>query len=417
MINLTYIFHSCFSLETESCLLVFDYWMDPSNVLPNILLRNKDKHIYVLASHFHPDHFNKEIFGWKKQYKSITYILSKDILKHRRAEKGDADVWMAKGSMWQNEDMKVTATGSNDSGVSWIVNIDGKCIFHAGDLCNWYARFLSEEKESAEIVNQECEGINPLAEEKRFLGELKDIRKHTDSFDLVMFPIDGRIGNGYTLGARQFISRFRVHLLVPMHFVMSGFESAWRMEPFCTEKGILFWRIDKEGTDVALENDLTIRRTTPNDIPRLHEIFAIARAYMAKTNNPNQWAADYPSEELLREDIETGGSYVVVHKGIIVATFVLRTGIDPTYNNIYEGTWLNGSPYSTIHRIASSGEVKGILHLVMHFALLHFDNIRIDTHAENVVMQHAILKEGFQYCGIIRCWNGSERLAYQFTGD
>jgi hypothetical protein len=31
------------------------------------------------------------------------------------------------------------------------------------------------------------------------LGELKDIRKVADSFDLVMFPIDGRIGNGFTL--------------------------------------------------------------------------------------------------------------------------------------------------------------------------------------------------------------------------
>lgn len=46
------------------------------------------------------------------------------------------------------------------------------------------------------------EYINPVAEGKRFLGKLKDIKKVTEEFDFVMFPIDGRIGNGYTLGGR-----------------------------------------------------------------------------------------------------------------------------------------------------------------------------------------------------------------------
>ena len=29
--KLTYIFHSCFVVETQSCVLVFDYWMDPAD--------------------------------------------------------------------------------------------------------------------------------------------------------------------------------------------------------------------------------------------------------------------------------------------------------------------------------------------------------------------------------------------------
>ena len=35
MLKLTYLFHSGFVLETEGCILIFDYWMDPSNSLPN----------------------------------------------------------------------------------------------------------------------------------------------------------------------------------------------------------------------------------------------------------------------------------------------------------------------------------------------------------------------------------------------
>ena len=45
--KLTYIFHSCFVVETQSCVLVFDYWMDPADCLPEIL--SKGKPVYVLS--------------------------------------------------------------------------------------------------------------------------------------------------------------------------------------------------------------------------------------------------------------------------------------------------------------------------------------------------------------------------------
>ncbi|MBQ0023668.1 MAG: MBL fold metallo-hydrolase [Prevotellaceae bacterium] len=250
--KLTYIFHSGFVLESERCVLIFDYWMDPAHVLDGYM--GTRKHVYVFSSHFHEDHFTKDIFKWRDCMPNITYILSKDILKRRRANRDDADVWMAKGAIWEDENLKVIATGSNDSGVSWIVEVEGKTIFHAGDLCNWYARFLADDAPEGEIYSEEFqEYINPVAEEKRFLGELKDIHKITGTFDLVMFPVDGRIGNGYTLGGRQFIDRFDVGMFVPMHFVASGFESAWRMEPFCQEKGIPFWCINEEGESLEIK--------------------------------------------------------------------------------------------------------------------------------------------------------------------
>ena len=417
MIRLTYIFHSGFVVETAAGILVFDYWLDLANVLPKCLSRRGGRHVYVFASHFHKDHFTKDIFGWKQSLGSdVTYILSKDILKHSRADKGEADVWLAKGGTWADENIQVTATGSNDSGVSWIVETGGNRIFHAGDLCNWYARFLADGNKYRQPYSEELgEDIDPVAEEKRFLGELKGIQKIAKGFDLVMFPVDGRIGNGYTLGARQFIERFQVGMFVPMHFVQSGFESAWRMEPFCQEKHVPFWRIACEGDSIVLADGVSIRHTRVEDIPRLQALFSHARSFMLETGNPSQWTAAYTSEELLRKDIGSRDSYVVEdEKQTVIATFVLRCGIDPTYDVIYEGRWLNDAPYATIHRIASDGTRKGILHLVMQFALLDYRNIRIDTHRDNQVMRNAIAKEGFVYCGIIHCWNGDERVAYQF---
>lgn len=159
---------------------------------------------------------------------------------------------------------------------------------------------------------------------------------------------------------------------------------------------------------------LIIRKSTEQDIPRLKEIFAIARRFMAETGNPHQWAATYPSHEQLLKDISSGNSYVCVKAGEIVATFVLRGGVDPTYDVIYDGVWPNSNPYATIHRIASSGEEKGIFRTAMEFALQQYGTIRIDTHRDNQVMQHVIRQAGFEYCGIIHCWNGDERLAYQY---
>ena len=67
-----------------------------------------------------------------------------------------------------------------------------------------------------------------------------------------MFPVDGRIGNGYTLGGRQFIELFKVRHFAPMHFVASGFRSAWRMKEFTDEKGIQFWKINREGETIEI---------------------------------------------------------------------------------------------------------------------------------------------------------------------
>ena len=165
----------------------------------------------------------------------------------------------------------------------------------------------------------------------------------------------------------------------------------------------------------VLRSGLSIRKSALDDIPEMLEIFAAARRFMAGTGNPDQWAEDYPGEELLKSDIASGDSHVILSEGRIVATFVLRPGNDPTYDIIHDGNWPNDLPYATIHRIASRGERKGMLHAAMQYALERYSAIRIDTHRDNTVMRNAIAKEGFTYCGIIHCWNGTERLAYQFT--
>lgn len=112
-----------------------------------------------------------------------------------------------------------------------------------------------------------------------------------------------------------------------------------------------------------------------------------------------------------------GDSFVFEQAGRIVGTFVLREGADPAYAKLYSGRWLSQAvAYATIHRIAGTGEVRGLLSHAVAYARKRHQHLRIDTHRDNAVMQKAINKAGFVYCGIIHCRDGSDRLAYEWLG-
>ena len=159
---------------------------------------------------------------------------------------------------------------------------------------------------------------------------------------------------------------------------------------------------------------MKIRKATAADLPRMMEIYAHARRFMAETGNPHQWGDNgNPRRELLEQDIQQGVSHVIEADGRICGVFTFIIGEDPTYSYIEQGRWINDRPYGTIHRIAGDGTVKGILQTCVDYCGKQIDNLRIDTHHDNVVMQKAILKCGFRECGIIYVTDGSPRIAYQ----
>ena len=62
--KLTYIYHSCFVLETEQCIILFDYYKDTkgkSGYVHDYVL-NHPKPLNILYSHLHPDLFRRELF-------------------------------------------------------------------------------------------------------------------------------------------------------------------------------------------------------------------------------------------------------------------------------------------------------------------------------------------------------------------
>lgn len=158
---------------------------------------------------------------------------------------------------------------------------------------------------------------------------------------------------------------------------------------------------------------MEIRKTKPEELDVLLKMYEHARSFMASHGNPSQWGNAYPTPQLLLDDITEGNSYVCLEHDHIIATFYYKEGPDPIYMRIYEGDWLNESHYGVVHRITSDGTIKGAASFCLNWALEQCGNIRIDTHRDNIVMQHLLDKNEFKYCGVVYIEDGSERIAYQ----
>ncbi len=160
---------------------------------------------------------------------------------------------------------------------------------------------------------------------------------------------------------------------------------------------------------------MEIRLATNEDITAADEIYRNAKEYMKKNGNPNQWRGDYPSGLDVELGIPSGVSYVIEDLGEVVATFHFEIGREPTYDRIYEGEWENDAPYAFIHRIAVKYHGRGIVDFVFSECFKMWQNLKIDTHRDNLPMHRVLLRNGFTKCGVIYLESGEERVAYQKT--
>lgn len=159
-----------------------------------------------------------------------------------------------------------------------------------------------------------------------------------------------------------------------------------------------------------------IRKAERTDLPRIEEIYAYARSFMASNGNPNQWGKHDPPLSQLEKDVSNGDLYVMVQNSEIHGVFYFYIGEDPTYSTIVDGGWRSDSCYGTIHRIAGDGS-GGILAAAVAFGKKRIGHLRIDTHEDNTIMQNAIAKQGFQRCGTIFIADGSPRIAYDLLDE
>ena len=235
--KLTYIYHSGFAIEAEEVTIIIDYYQDSSETHPDqgvvhdYLLQRPGK-IYVLSTHFHADHFNRDILAWKEKRPDIIYLFSRDILAQKKASKAEGN-YIRKSQVYKDDQLRIEAFGSTDAGISYLIDVQGMRIFHAGDLNNWH---WSEESTEKEIRKANGD----------FLAEVKYLKEKALNIDLVLFPVDRRMGKDYMKGAKQFIEQIKTTIFVPMHF-SEDYEGGNALRSFAENAGCRFISITHRG--------------------------------------------------------------------------------------------------------------------------------------------------------------------------
>lgn len=165
---------------------------------------------------------------------------------------------------------------------------------------------------------------------------------------------------------------------------------------------------------------MVIRKAKISDIQEIEKVFCDAKQSM-KAAGINQWSDDYPCAADAKMDIENGAAYVLCDEEHVIGYSAIVFSDDINYRKI-DGKWLNDEPYGVIHRtcVLSSRKGKGLAGMFFDYAEklakeAGIDNMRIDTHKDNVPMQHCIAKHGYAYCGVVYMvsGDGSPRDAFQ----
>lgn len=157
------------------------------------------------------------------------------------------------------------------------------------------------------------------------------------------------------------------------------------------------------------------------DVNSIMKIINKAQAYF-KQQDINQWQDNYPNYETVINDINNENGYVLLEDNKVIGTVVFTFDGEKNYDVISNGKWINNDKYAVIHRMAVDSNYKGMglaSIIIRNIEGICLNNeiysIRIDTHIENASMRKMLLKNGFEYCGIIYLDDQSKRVAYEKT--
>lgn len=197
--KITYLHHSGFLVETETKLLLFDYYTESGKKAYFDPAVYPDKTIFVFVSHAHEDHYDRRILAWAS-LPNVRYVLSFDV----RTEVGfeGRTLHAEPHQTYDFDGISIKTLQSNDEGVAFLVKADGKTIYHAGDL-NWWHWNGEPDAFNADIEKSYTTEINRLKGEK---------------IDVAFVPADLRLQDKYFWAVNYFLQTVGAKRLFPMHF-------------------------------------------------------------------------------------------------------------------------------------------------------------------------------------------------------
>ena len=239
--KVNYIHHSSFYVEFDKKILVFDYYDGKS--IESCIYNGQmpefpaDTEVYVFSSHSHRDHFDMEVLKWSYRYEKIHYIFAKEVKKKlgNSALKRifpDKDVqgiqeikekihYVKPAEQLEVAGVKIETLLSTDSGVAFLVECEGKSIYHAGDLNWWHWEGQSREDNRYQEDTYKAQ-----------MGHLSG--RH---IDVAFVILDPRQGADMFLGIDYFIQHVKADYIVPMH-MWKHYEYIRKYKDFRKDKGL-----------------------------------------------------------------------------------------------------------------------------------------------------------------------------------
>ena len=197
--DITYIHHSGFLVETACAYYLFDY---EKGALPAM---DVHKPVFVLSSHSHSDHYNPHIFSQLTDggMQVIRAILSEDITP----PDGVDTLSVAPNREYRlSPTQKLTTYRSTDLGVAFLIEEEEGLIYHAGDLNDWVW-----DEETADYNRQ-------MTQDYRQQISLLAERLQGSSIDVAFLVLDPRQEADYDRGMQYFLQQISVRQVYPMHY-------------------------------------------------------------------------------------------------------------------------------------------------------------------------------------------------------
>ena len=199
MLKVTFLYHSAFLVELSHCSLLFDW---SGGAIPAF---DRHKPLYVFASHHHGDHYSPEIFSLLGM-DNVWYVLANCIRlsAKRKAALGIEETHVLRvsaGRTFPLEELRITTFRSTDAGVAFLVETEGKTLFHAGDLQWWH--WEEEPKHWNDEMEREFK-----KEGAKLMGR---------KIDVAFLVLDPRQESYFWWGFDWWMRTMQVQLAFPMH--------------------------------------------------------------------------------------------------------------------------------------------------------------------------------------------------------
>ncbi len=225
--NITYIYHSSFLVELQEYILLFDFY---EGTLPSL---DPNKHLLVFVSHKHYDHYSPRIWALHQQHPHVSYIIDQDI----EAMEGKSFLKVCPNQVYDAYGIKISTFTSTDEGCAFLLEVEGKRIYHAGDL-NWW-HWEGEEEHLNDRHKQ------------AYLKEIEKLKNQT--IDIGFIPLDPRQGIAATWGMKALLSICHIDHVFPMHFQRDiNAMQVYLQDPTLQDHSSKIYNIQKEGEQFTI---------------------------------------------------------------------------------------------------------------------------------------------------------------------